>query len=144
MFCQGFSYCLFHQGVRYSGVSTRREVTVLILNKLILNKFLINLLILNKFLVTIFGILHIQNYWKFLGFDFGSSFERVTCKSPPQWIYITYPDCSYFPAVMWKLPATLLTSKEPWTRQASKGLFWSSPVLQKEPVKEEISYFTHV
>ena len=30
-----------------------------------------------KFLVTLFGILHLQNYWKFLSFDFWSSFERV-------------------------------------------------------------------
>ena len=45
-FCQGFSYCPFYWGVRHSGVSARREVTVVIFN---------------KFFVTLFGILHVQS-----------------------------------------------------------------------------------
>ena len=40
-----------------------------------------------KFLVTLFGILHVQNYWKFLSFDFGSSFERVIQKSTTMNLY---------------------------------------------------------
>lgn len=39
LFCQGFSYRPFYWCVCYSGVSTRREVTVLIFNKIFSNSF---------------------------------------------------------------------------------------------------------
>ena len=45
---------------------------------------------------------------------------------------------SYFPAVTWKLPATLFTLNEPWIRQASNGL--SSPWLLKEKNRSKAKF----
>ena len=55
--CRGFNYCPFLEGVRYSGVTARRDLTVLDLRFPFIATFVVVVVVLFLFFVTCYSFL---------------------------------------------------------------------------------------